>query len=216
MALKSIKKKVFWHRDLVLHSPAVLLASSSTEALCSSLCSSLGTPAAPHRTQTWWPLRSCSSSASGAVHSHSFLSSLCDAHTQDTLMAAATQWDRINLERQQIPEVDAWLVGAPASSLFGWVADLIRTALQHRLHIPLVAQDTRCLSCGQVPLLSVTTQLATRWRPQPQTQRGGPRLLRSGPGSRPPPSEGEGARTPTDFPSAPASTVLLLCGFTYG
>ena len=39
----------------------------------------------------------------GRVDSYTFLSNLCDAHTLDTLMAQATQGDRISLELHHVP-----------------------------------------------------------------------------------------------------------------
>ena len=50
----------------------------------------------------------------GATHTQSYLSNLCGAHTLDTLMERACCWD----------------------------ADLTRAALQHRLRIPFLDQDT--------------------------------------------------------------------------
>ena len=132
-------------RDPVLHSPAAFLASSSAEALCSSLWDSHSTtpdsdvgsvpPRSPRRRSV----------APNATHNQIYLSNLRDAHTLDTLQA--TQGDRISLELHQVPgrEPGGWEVPTP-HSLSG-----TRTLLdRHFFRIPFLDQDTQCASCGQV------------------------------------------------------------------
>ena len=95
----------------------------------------------------------------------------------------------------------------------------MRTALQHRLRIPFLAQEAQCLLCCQV-LHRFCDHAAVRpcaGRPQPQTQRGD-QCLRS-PGSETSTHRKRRQvsssldQTPTDVSTWPAATVPPSCEF---
>ena len=179
MAQVSIGKGGFGIRDPVLHSAATFLASSSsTEAFCSSLWDSYSTTPDPdvvaarvqcqhtiHDDVAWHP--------GSTAHSQSFF---CLIHTLDTLTEQATQGDWISLDLHHVPGAGAWQMGGPASSLFGILFSCGRSC------------NTACASQSS-PMTRITlvrpcpkhlrprSGLPMRSRPQPQTQRDGPRLL---------------------------------------
>ena len=141
-----------------------------------------------HDDATWHP--------GSTTRTQSYLSNLRDARTLETLMQQAPQVDRISLEFHQVPWAGAWL-GRPDSPLFDWGTDFARTALQHRLRVPFLAQDSQCPSCGQV-LACFCDHAATcpRAGDHNRRQRGGPRLLRSRPGRLCPQKENAGLLQP--------------------
>ena len=100
-----------------------------------------------------------------------------NAHTLDTLMPQASQEDQTSIKLRQVPgaEPGQWRARL---LLFECDADLIRTALQHRLCTHFLAQDTQCLVCGQVLDCFLCSCVPMRGPRERQTQRGGPRLLR--------------------------------------
>ena len=79
------------------------------------------------------------------THSQIDLSNWCDAHTLDSLMEEATQGDRNSLELHQVHGSGSLVSGRnpPPTSLTG-------KALQHRLRIPFLAEDTQCPAFVQV------------------------------------------------------------------
>ena len=133
----SIKKGGFGIRGPALHSSAAFLASSSsTSALYKSFWSEFKDTHDPDETaaETQFRLGVGGDAAwrqDGAPRTQSYLSNLCDAHTLDSLIYSATQGDRVVLRIRQA----ALVLGGANSPLFDWDADLIRSALQHRLRI---------------------------------------------------------------------------------
>ena len=113
------------------------------------------------------------------------------AHTLDTLMKQATQVDSISLKLHQVPgqEVGWWSDQIPLSLI------VTQTLLERHYRISSASPPwtkTHSACCAATP------EFYCALRPEPQTLCGGPRFLRSRPGSRPSTSEGErGAPTPS-------------------
>ena len=114
-------------------------------SVCNPLCRWADSFA--HRRGARWGPVSCFSAPSkkkqrhpgGAVHSQSVLSNPCNPRTLDNSGDAGHPGGPCH----QVLVAGAWLAAEPASTTFGWCTDLVRTAQQHRLRIPL-AQVTVC------------------------------------------------------------------------
>ena len=138
-----------------------------------------GTPTTTHPTLRWLPPRD-SSAAPSTTRQH-----------------AAQAARRMDLFRtSSSPRARAWLVGRPNSPLFEWDAELVRTAVQHRLHgpghtMPRLGQVLDRL-CDRAAVCPCAGDQNRRHRAVAHVF-----LPRSRPGSRPPSSEGESWSAPT-------------------
>ena len=74
--------------------------------------------------------------------SQSYWSNMWDVHTLETLVVRPTEGDRLSLEVHQVLGGGAWMVGGANSPFLDWDASLIRTASQHRVHVPFLHQDS--------------------------------------------------------------------------
>ena len=165
--------------------------SSSTAALCNSLWDAYNDTHDPDVAATESQIRDDAAwHPDSSARSQSSLSNLCDARTLDTLTQQVTYGDQISLE---LHHARAWLAGGPNSPLFDWDADLTPSPPNR--------------ACDRAAVWPCAGD---------RRERGGPRLLRSRPGSRPPRSEGEGWSAATSpghrrpSTTGPASTCRRL------
>ena len=123
-----------------------LASRSSTEALCSSLWDSYSTTPDPDVVAAGVQFQhtihdDAARHPSSRVHCHVLLSNLCESGPLLSLMAQATQGDKILLKLLQIQKQKPGL----------WEGSSLCLECRTRCsRIPVLAQDTQCPPCGQV------------------------------------------------------------------
>ena len=163
------------------------------------------------RGRRWRPVSLLHSRRSGLPGVRHATSVTCqNAHTLDTLMSQASQEDQTSIKLRQVPgaEPGQWRARL---LLFECDADLIRTALQHRLCTHFLAQDTQSRvwpGSRLLPTQRCARARATRTAPHvfyEAAQEAGIRPQKKEQGSS------SHAQTSTDFARGPAPNLPPTC-----